>query len=50
MAGSQVYADKLTTNCAEDEHNHSYPTYRGRGTVEDPFIVEWLPNDPENPM
>lgn len=25
-------------------------TYRGRGTFEDPFVVEWLPNDPQNPM
>jgi hypothetical protein len=24
--------------------------YRGNGTIEDPFVVEWLPDDPENPM
>ncbi|EPQ31977.1 uncharacterized protein PFL1_00175 [Pseudozyma flocculosa PF-1] len=24
--------------------------YAGSGTQEDPFMVEWLPNDPENPM
>ena len=26
-----------------------YP-YRGKGTPEDPYIVEWIPNDPRNPM
>ena len=25
-----------------------YP-YRGSGTPEDPYIVEWIPNDPRNP-
>lgn len=23
--------------------------YRGSGTPDDPYIVEWVPNDPENP-
>jgi hypothetical protein len=27
--------------------NHKYS---GQGTVEDPFVVEWLENDPRNPM
>lgn len=26
-----------------------YP-YAGSGTEEDPFVVEWIPNDPRNPM
>lgn len=25
-------------------------TYKGSGTNEDPFLVEWLPQDPENPL
>ncbi|GAB1198184.1 hypothetical protein APSETT444_007493 [Aspergillus pseudonomiae] len=24
--------------------------YRGSGTDDDPYIVEWIPNDPRNPM
>ena len=24
--------------------------YEGSGTEEDPYAVEWLPNDPRNPM
>lgn len=24
--------------------------WRGQGTAESPYIVEWLPSDPENPM
>ncbi|CAF1472609.1 unnamed protein product [Adineta steineri] len=24
--------------------------YRGAGTVEKPYIIDWLPNDPENPQ
>jgi hypothetical protein len=24
--------------------------YEGSGTVDDPFIVTWIPNDPGNPM
>lgn len=24
--------------------------YHGRGTVDDPFIVEWRPNEADNPM
>ncbi|KAK2731292.1 MFS siderochrome iron transporter 1 [Onygenales sp. PD_40] len=27
----------------------SYP-YAGSGTDDDPFVVQWLPNDPRNPM
>jgi hypothetical protein len=26
-----------------------YP-YVGSGTEEDPYVVEWIPNDPRNPM
>ncbi len=26
---------------------HKYP---GRGSVDDPFVVDWLPDDPEDPM
>lgn len=25
-------------------------TYTGSGTAEDPFLVEWMPTDPRNPM
>lgn len=25
-------------------------TYKGGGTNEDPYLVEWLPQDPENPL
>lgn len=24
--------------------------YEGKGTEEDPFVVEWIENDPRNPM
>jgi hypothetical protein len=24
--------------------------YRGSGTIEDPYVVEWIPNDRRNPM
>lgn len=24
--------------------------YEGEGTVESPYIINWLPNDPENPQ
>lgn len=24
--------------------------YRGKGTSEEPFIIDWLPEDPENPQ
>ena len=24
--------------------------YAGSGTIEDPYVVEWIPNDPRNPM
>jgi hypothetical protein len=24
--------------------------YKGSGTEEDPYVVNWLPNDPRNPM
>jgi multidrug resistance protein len=27
--------------------NHPYP---GSGTEEDPYIIQWIPNDPRNPM
>lgn len=25
-------------------------SYQGNGTIDDPFVVEWLPDDPQNPM
>jgi hypothetical protein len=24
--------------------------YRGEGTLEKPYVIDWLPNDPENPQ
>lgn len=24
--------------------------YQGNGTIDDPFVVEWLPDDVQNPM
>ena len=34
-------------NIAHMKQQHKYP---GRGTQEDPFIVDWDDNDPENPF
>ncbi|CAG9954736.1 unnamed protein product [Clonostachys rosea f. rosea IK726] len=31
----------------EEVLNHEY---EGSGTIEDPYIVQWIPNDPRNPM
>ncbi len=33
--------------CFDEIYAHPY---RGEGTLESPFIVDWLPNDPENPQ
>jgi multidrug resistance protein len=30
--------------------NHLTHSYSGAGTISDPFIVEWLPSDPQNPL
>lgn len=29
---------------------HHSQHYRGRDTLDDPFIVEWLPDDGDDPM
>ncbi|KAI5303409.1 hypothetical protein KEM56_007573, partial [Ascosphaera pollenicola] len=34
---------------AINEHILNHP-YNGLGTEEDPYVVEWIPNDPRNPM
>ena len=31
------------------EEVQNYP-YRGSGTTEDPYVVEYIPNDPRDPM
>ena len=31
----------------DDIYNHQY---RGEGTLDKPYIVDWLPHDPENPQ
>lgn len=35
------------THITPEVMNHPY---RGSGTVEDPYVVEWIPNDRRNPM
>lgn len=38
---------KSQTLITDEVANHKY---KGSGTREDPFVIEWLPNDPRNPM
>lgn len=38
--------EKVPESFNSDERN----LYRGTGTIDDPFVVEWLPRDPQNPM
>ncbi|KAI1621829.1 major facilitator superfamily domain-containing protein [Exophiala viscosa] len=40
-----VFSQTLVTN--EDVLNYRY---KGAGTTEDPYLVEWIPFDPRNPM
>ncbi|KAF8510228.1 MFS general substrate transporter [Hysterangium stoloniferum] len=43
---------KRTSPVSESETHFTtaqHPDYPGKGTVEDPFIVDWLENDPEDP-
>lgn len=41
--------EKQVESVAPVEHDQPQ-VYHGSGTPDDPFVVEWLPNDPENPM
>lgn len=55
MDGEQIHVSKIpywrlvidqagvTTEVAEYE-------YKGSGTAEDPYLVQWIPNDPRDPM
>lgn len=37
-------------NLPESFTSDEQTLYQGNGTVDDPFVVEWLPQDPQNPM
>lgn len=39
-----VFSQTLITDAVK---NHNY---KGSGTEDDPYLVEWIPNDPRNPM
>ena len=41
---------KLITSQAHVTERTLTHQYAGSGTVEDPYVVEWIPNDPRNPM
>lgn len=44
-------ADSKTTPAVADNADpEKTPVYNGRGTEDDPFLVEFLKDDPENPM
>ena len=41
---------RLVTSQAHLTERTLIHQYAGSGTVEDPYVVEWIPNDPRNPM
>ena len=41
---------KLITSQAHVTESVLAHKYAGSGTTEDPYVVEWIPNDPRNPM
>ncbi|KAF2144372.1 uncharacterized protein K452DRAFT_349533 [Aplosporella prunicola CBS 121167] len=41
---TQVFNPKVVTDHVKNSH------YEGSGTDEDPYVVNWLPDDPRNPM
>ena len=56
--GSSNLSERSPEGSANEKLNHSKPSliddallhYRGQGTSEDPYIVEWQPGDPQNPL
>ncbi|CAN8104992.1 unnamed protein product [Discula destructiva] len=43
-------AEPTTSNPGERPHTEKLESSQQLGTAEHPFVVEWLPNDPGNPM
>lgn len=41
----QMVFDQSAINVTVSHH-----PYKGAGTQEDPYVVEWIPDDPRNPM
>ena len=47
--GSHVETLAHGATCVDVELGKSESTFRGGGTFEDPFVVDWIPGDPESP-
>lgn len=51
-------ADSISSGTNVDKNDTAIPQvglnysqhHRGRGTLDDPFIIEWLPDEQDHPM